>query len=134
MTTTQNTAGQELAAALRRYFSIGTRTRRYRKDSYGSRCDLHADMIEAITIATQYPGAYTECTENALRPGFGAALAYAKHVGGFRIDGNLYRRISEMTAWQFAGLLGQMVDAGVTNTGTGEQFFSSMNRTMRQAA
>ena len=44
MTTTQ-TAGQELTATLRRYFSVGARTRRYRKDRYGDRRDLHRDMI-----------------------------------------------------------------------------------------
>jgi len=55
MTTTQATAGQELTATLRRYFSVGTRTRRYRMDEYGRR-DLHAAMIEAIENAAQYPG------------------------------------------------------------------------------
>jgi len=39
-----------------------------------------------------------------------------------------------MSAWQFAALLGEMVDAGVTCTGDGERFFADMNRTNRQAA
>ena len=133
MTTTQNTAGQDLTAALRRYFSLGTSTRRYRKDEYGRR-DMHAAMIEAIENAAQYPGYYSEGTQDALHAGFGVALSYRKHVDGYRIDGTLRFAITEMTAWQFAALLGQMVDAGVTNTGAGERFFAEMNRAIRQAA
>ena len=85
-------------------------------------------MIEAIELAAQYPGYYVERTQDALRLGFGAALSYDKHVRGCRIDGQLARRISEMTPWHFAALLGQMVDAGVENTGAGERFFSEMTR------
>lgn len=124
MTTTATaTAGQNLTAALRRYFSIGPRTRRYRKGS-----DLHAEMVEAIMLAAQYPGYYCEGTQTALQAGFGTALAYEKHVGGYRISGTLAMQINAMTAYQFAGLLGQMVDAGVETTGAGERFFSEMGR------
>lgn len=133
MTTTQ-TAGQALTATLRRYFSVGPRTRRYRKDRYGYRADLHREMIEAITNAAQYPGYYVESTNEALRAGFGAALAYGKHVDGYRIDGVLRFTIAEMGPWNFAALLGQMVDAGVETTGAGERFFSEMAREMRKAA
>lgn len=120
------TAGQELTATLRRYFSVGTRTRRYRTDRYGYRQDMHASMIESIMNAAQYPGYYCEGTQEALRAGFGTALAYDKHVNGYRIDGTLRHAITTMSPWQFAALLGQMVDAGVTNTGEGERFFSEM--------
>lgn len=123
MTTTQSTAGQALTATLRRYFSLGTRTRRYRKGT-----DLHAEMIEAIELAAQYPGYYVERTQDALSAGFGTALAYGKHVCGYRISGTLAQRINDMSPWQFAGLLGQMVDAGVETTGAGERFFSEMGR------
>lgn len=47
---------------------------------------------------------------------------------GYRIPGILAYRISQMTPWQFAGFLGEMVDAGVTNVGEGEVFFSKMAR------
>jgi hypothetical protein len=134
MTTTQNTAGQDLTATLRRYFSVNSRSRRFRKDRYGCRQDLHAAMIEALANAATMPGYYSEATEGALRTGFGAVLAYDKHVNGYRIDGTLRFTITEMTPWNFAALLGQMVDAGVTCTGDGERFFSDMARTMRQAA
>jgi hypothetical protein len=128
MATTQTTAGQELAATLRRYFTIGTRTRRYRKDPYGCRRDLHADMVEALTLAATQPGYYTPRTEKALAAGFGAALAYDKHVKGYRIPGILAQKINAMTPWQFAALLGEIVDARVTNTGEGERFFAEMAR------
>jgi hypothetical protein len=125
MTATTTTAGQELTAALRRYFSVGTRTRRYRK-SNGYRADLHRDMIEAIMNAAQFPGYFCEGTQNALSAGFGTALSYEKHVSGYRVSGTLAYRINSMSPWQFAALLGRMVDAGVTCTGDGERFFSEM--------
>lgn len=127
--TMTQTPGQDLTAALRRYFSVGPRTRRYRRS-----VDLHAEMIEAITLAAQYPGYYCEGTQDALYAGYGVALAYEKHVDGHRIDGQLQRVISEMSPWHFAALLGQMLDAGVETTGAGERFFSEMARTVRSAA
>jgi hypothetical protein len=132
MTTTPS-AGQALTAELRRYFSVGTRTRRARRDRNGDRQDLPRDMLEALHYAAQYPGYYTPATEAAFRPGFGAALAYDKHVNGYRIDGALRWRITEMSPWRLAELFGQMVDAGVTCTGDGERFFADMARAMRIA-
>ncbi|MFJ1539245.1 hypothetical protein ACIODS_11950 [Micromonospora chalcea] len=118
------TTGQELAAELRRYFKIGTRTRRYRNGT-----DLHADMLEAIKTVAHYPGCYSERTEKPLRAAFGAFLAYNKHVDGYRIDGTLHRRITELSPYQFAAFLGRMVDAGVTNPGEGERYFADLTRT-----
>lgn len=121
------TEGQALTAALRRYFSIGTRTRRYRKDGYGDHDrDLHSAMVEAIIYAAQYDSFHATATQQALEGHGAIAHAYVKHVLGHRIDGELARRISEMTPWQFAAMLGDMVDAGVTNTGEGERFFAEM--------
>lgn len=121
------TPGQVLAAELRRYFSVGPRSRRYRNGS-----DLHSGMVEALRFTAWYPGYFTGRTETALRPGYGAALAYDKHAGGYRIDGTLHALISAMSPWAFAGLLGAMVDAGVTCTGDGERFFTAMARESRQ--
>jgi hypothetical protein len=39
-----------------------------------------------------------------------------------------------MTAWQFADMLGRMVDAGVTCTGDGERFFAQMARELHAAS
>ena len=124
--TATTTAGQELTATLRRYFSVGTTSRRHRKDRYGYRRDLHAQMIEAIMNAAQFPGYYCEGTQNALSPAFGVALAYDKHVSGYRINGALAYQINSMSPWKFAALLGQMLDANVQTTGDGERFFSDM--------
>lgn len=134
MTATTTTAGQDLTATLRRYFSVNSRSRRFRKDRYGCRQDLHAAMVEALTNAATMPGYYSENTESALRTGFGTALAYDKHVNGYRIDGTLRFHITEMSPWNFAALLGQMVDAGVTCTGDGERFFADMARNLRASA
>ena len=121
-------AGQELTATLRRYFSVGPRSHRYRDGS-----DLHRDMVRALFNAAWYPGYYVPETQDALHAGFGAALAYDKHVGGYRIDGTLRARISAMSPWHFAAMLGGMVDAGVTCTGDGERFFAAMAREGRQS-
>lgn len=127
------TAGQELTATLRRYFSVGPRTRRYRpRGDY--RQDLHHSMTEAIALAVTHPGYFGEEMTAALRPGWGAFLAYDKHVGGYRIDGTLRQHITSMSPWRFSALLGAMVDAGVTCTGDGERYFADMARKQRAAA
>jgi hypothetical protein len=130
MTTNGNaSSGQALTAALRRYFSVGARSRRYRNGQ-----DLHTEMVEALMYAAQYPGYYCPATQDALHAGFGAALAYDKHIQGYRVSGTLIAAINAMSPWQFAGLLGEMVDAGVETTGDGERFFEQMARTAKQAS
>ena len=126
MTGTDRTAGQALTAELRRYFSIGPRTGRYRRGPYGG--DLHVKMIEALTYAATLDGYFAQPYEDLLRPGFGAALAYDKHIRGYRADGTVIAKIGAMTAWEFSALLGAMVDAGVTCTGEGERYFATMRR------
>ena len=128
------TAGQNLTAALRYYFSTGTRTRRFGKNRYGTQVDRHVEMIEELILNAQNPGINTAAITAALLPGYGAALSYEKHIGGFRADCTLIRKINEMTPWQFAALLGQMADAGITNTGQGERFFAEMARSLRAAS
>jgi hypothetical protein len=118
-TTTTTTAGAALTAELRRYFTVGPRTRRSRKGR-----DLHNAMVEAIEIAAEYPGYYHEPLQTALCGAYAVALSYRKHVGGYRISGEKIAKVNAMTAWQFAAFLGQMVDAGVENTGQGEEFLS----------
>lgn len=112
------TTGQTLATTLRHYFSVSPTTSRNRKQA-----DLHQDMVEAIIHAATLPGYFSPNTETALRVGFGAALSYDKHIRGFRVSGTTIYQISRLSPWQFAALLGRAVDAGVTNTGEGEQFF-----------
>jgi hypothetical protein len=129
-TVTCKTAGQILADALRRMFRIGTRTGRYGK-VFGHRADLHIEMIEQIENAVTLPGYHNAERTEILRAAWGAALSYHKHYDGHRMDSVLRWRISEMSAYQFAALLGRMVDAGVTTTGDGELFFAAMARKIR---
>ncbi len=124
---TTKTAGQTLADTLRANFNIGTRTSRFGK-VLGYRTDLHNAMIEAIENAVQLPGYYSPEKTDVFRTAWGAAMSYRKHVGGYRIDGTLAYRINSLSAYQFAALLGRMVDAGVATTGDGERFFSDMAR------
>lgn len=128
--TTTQSAGQILAATLRRNFRIGARTGRYGK-VFGTRTDLHNEMVEAIEHAVQLPGYYGPERTEILRAAWGAAMSYRKHVNGYRIDGMLAMHINGLTAYQFAALLGRMVDAGVTTTGDGELFFAAMAREIK---
>ena len=128
MTTKTTTAGQQLTATLRRYFSVGPRTRRFRKTN-----DLHRDMIEAICYAATLPGYYTGNTQQDLRAGWAAYLSYNKHIAGYRVDGALISHINGLTPWHFAALLGRMADAGITNVGEGETFFNNMARQLHTA-
>lgn len=115
------TKGQELAATLRKSFRINTRSR-IRRDGM----DLRAEMLDAIRNASYYPGYYGPEMTATYRTAIGAVQSYDKHVDGYRIDGQLRYRITSMSPWEFAGLLGHMVDAGVTNVGEGERFFQQM--------
>jgi hypothetical protein len=115
------TAGQQLAATLRKIEGIGTRTRRYRKG-----IDLHKAMVELIQTATVYPGYFTGEKNMVLSGAWTVWCNWSKHVDGGRIDPVLNSKIAALSPWQLANLLGQMVDAGVTNTGEGEQFFAAL--------
>lgn len=117
------TQGRELANSLRKCFQVGTRTRRYRAGN-----DLHADMIEALRNATVYPGYYQGARHDLFAAAWGVYNAYLKHVEGYRIDGVLRMRITSLTPYAFAALLGDMLDAGVQTTGDGERFFANMAR------
>lgn len=116
-----NTTGSQVAAELRRYLSIGTTTRRWRNGD-----DLLVRMVETIEQVAFQPGYHTERTETALHPAAGAAMAYRKHIDGYRVDGTTIAYIKGLSPWRFAGFIGEMVDAGVTNTGDGERFFRTV--------
>lgn len=126
MTTTgTQTAGKILAKTLIKAFGIGTRTSRYGK-VFGSRTDLHEAMIESIENAVQLPGYYGPERTAVLRTAYAAALSYRKHYSGYRMDAIVRRSIASLSAYQFASMLGRMVDARVENVGDGERFFEAM--------
>jgi hypothetical protein len=118
---TAKTAGQQLAETLRRLHTIGTRTRRYRKGD-----DLHAAVLETIRLATAYPGYYTGETNSALSAAWGVYCAWDKHVSGARVNPALWGQIQQLSPYRLIALVGQMVDAGVSNNGEGETFFRQL--------
>lgn len=122
------TTGQELAATLRKSFRIGPRTRDYRDGR-----SLKADLLESIENAITYPGYYGPERTELSRAASGALRSYQKHVDGYRIDGELRMHIVDLSPWYFAALLGDMVDAGITNVGEGERYFEQLARDVRAA-
>jgi hypothetical protein len=120
--------GAALAAELRRRFGVGPRTRRYRKTG-GYREDLHRTMVEALIYAAQYDGYYSEPAQTLFADAVSVARSYQRHVEGYRISGVKITAINAMSPWQFAGFLGQMVDAGITNVGQGERFLNAWQPT-----
>ena len=119
MTTTQLT--ETVTETVTRYFHIGPRTRRFRNGA-----DMHAEIVEAVLTAAQYPGAYAERTEAGLRQAFAAACGYQKHIKGYRVDGTVIAKVNAMTAYQFAKMLDAMIAAGVSNTFEAEAFFKAL--------
>lgn len=120
------TTGQQLTTSLRKSFKIGPRTRD-RRDGVS----LKRDMLDSIRNAISYEGFHGPERTALCRAAAGALYSYEKHVDGYRIDGELRAHIVGMTPYRFAAFLGEMVDAGVTNVGEGEQFLARMARQVR---
>lgn len=123
---TAATSGQQFTATIRRVMHIGPRTKRHRKSALirGSQ-DVIADIRETITYAATVPGYYTEATSSALAPGFAAVNSWSKHVDGGRINSVQCSYLTSLSPWEFTALLGEMVDAGITNVGEGERWFAA---------
>lgn len=114
-------AGTEFAQMVRKNLQMNTRTRNNRGGH-----NLKRDILEAIGNAVFYPGYYNEERTVLYRAAYPAYCSYVKHVKGGRIDGMVAYHIEKMSPWQFAGFLGEMIDAGVTNAFEGEMFFNGM--------
>lgn len=117
------TKGQQFAKTMRSNLGIGTRTRRFRKG-----LDLHADILECIQHAVFDAGWYSETRQELFRTAFGVWQSYNKHIAGHRANANVTSHINALSPWQFCTLLGEMVDAEITNVGEGERFFAEMAR------
>lgn len=113
------------AAALR-YFHIGPRTRRYRKDEHGRR-DMHRAVADAIRFAVTEPGYFSENTQTAFRIGWSAINGYEKHILGYRARPEVVAHVNGLSAYGFVKLLADMIDAGVSNNGEAERFFQGMS-------
>lgn len=121
--------GTDFADMVRKAKRMNGRTRDHRDGE-----SLKAVMIEDIFNSNRYPGYFTPERSALYSAAIGVAIAYDKHVNGYRIDGVLRFHIDSMSPWRFAGFLGEMIDAGITNCGEGEIFFQQYARTVRLAA
>lgn len=122
--TAQATQGQQLADTLRRIKHIGSRTRQVR-----GRINMRNDVIESIRFAATMPGYYSPHIQEALSVGFVAVNSWTKHVEGYRLPGEQVAELMALSPWQFTALLGEMVDAGITNTGEAERWFTARRTT-----
>ena len=116
--TTTATQGQQLANTLRRIKHIGPRTRQQR-----GHLNMRDDIIESIRLAATMPGYYSPRIQEALSVAFVAANAWTKHVEGYRLSGTQIAELKALSPWRFTALLGEMVDAGITNSGEAERWF-----------
>lgn len=116
------TAGQKLTATLTQTLHIGSRTRNRRGNT-----NLRAEIIDTVQTAATVPGYWTAERQQAMATGYTAINAYRKHIEGARLDSIICWYVREgMSPYQFAKLLGRMVDAGVTNVFEAEKFFGSL--------
>jgi hypothetical protein len=119
------TSGTEFAKMVRKYFHIGAQTRTHR----GGR-NMKDEILEAIATSNNYPGYYNEDQTKLFRAAYPIFNAYLKHVKGHRIDGMTAYEIEMMSPYKFAGFLGEMIDAGITNSFEGELFFQNMRKVL----
>lgn len=123
--TARSTKGQAFAREMRAYLHIGARTRRFAKRWIA---DGHRDVMQAIADANNYRGSLDSEREAIFRTAFSALCSWEKHIDGYRADAALISHINAMTPHQFVGLIGDMIDAGISNVGEGERFFAEMSR------
>jgi hypothetical protein len=117
----------DVTDTLRHILHIGPRTQRRRNG-----LDMHSEIMRVITYATTEPGYYSPEKEAALRPAYGAYMAWSKHVDGYRLPGRQIAELRALTPWQLTALIGEMARAGVACTGDGEEFFAA--RRLAEAA
>lgn len=124
----RSTKGQNFAREMRSYLHIGPRTRRFNSKKWT--VDGHRDVINLIAEASYNPGMHNADREAIFRTASAALRSWEKHIDDCRANPVLVYRINEMTPHQFVGLLGDMIDAGITNAGEGERYFAEMARRM----
>lgn len=121
------TAGQVLTAEIRKMGTMSPRTRWNRKG--GTRTITRDAIIQDIRDAIgAYRGIESAERTAIFDQAFVALNAWHKFVANYRIDGVLRFQIMDLTPWQFAGFLGEMVDSGCTNMGEFEVWFANQAR------
>lgn len=126
--TARSTKGQIFAREMRSYLHIGPRTRRFNSKKWMR--DGHRDVMDLIAEASYSPGMRNAEREAIFQTASAALRSWEKHIDGYRADAVLVSRINSMTPHQFVGLIGDMIDAEVSNVFEGEQFFAEMARRM----
>jgi 3-polyprenyl-4-hydroxybenzoate decarboxylase len=118
----ENTAGQTFTKTIRRVMQIGPSTRAHRGGK-----DMQKEIVERINLSVAYGwDAASPEIAAALRPAHMPAYGYAKHIRGMRVSPVTCMAVKAMTPWQFTGLLGEMIDAKVTNAYEAELFFGAL--------
>jgi hypothetical protein len=117
--------GTEFAKMVRKNFGIGATTRTYRRG-----LNMKNEILEAIANSNSYPGYYSEVKSELFRAAYPILNAYSKHVSGGRVDPMVAYEIEMMSPFKFAGFLGEMIDAGITNNFEGEIFFQNMRQSV----
>ena len=124
------TPGRVLADEIRTMYRMGARTRWGRKG--GTRTISRDAIIRDIRDAIgEYRGIESPERTAILDTAHTALSAWGKFVEGFRIDGVLRFAIMDMSPWQFAAFLGDMVDSGASNMGEFERWFADRARAAR---
>jgi hypothetical protein len=123
--TAKLTPGQLFARTMREYLGIGTRTRTRRLG-----LNLHDEILEAVQRASYEAGYHTPDRQAIFGTASSACRSYEKHIRGYRAHGNVIAHINQLSPWQFCALLGEMVDADITNVGEGERWFADLARSL----
>jgi hypothetical protein len=122
MTAKTKTAGQTFTASLVKTMGIGGRTRNRNR-----RGNVREDIIETVQTAATVPGYWTSERQRTLATGYTAINGYRNHILGGRVDSIVCWYVREgLSPYQFAKLLGRMIDADVTNAYQAELFFGSL--------
>ncbi|MFF7249965.1 hypothetical protein ACFZBU_39455 [Embleya sp. NPDC008237] len=120
--------GRLFARQMSRYLHIGPGSRRFRRPEG----DLHKTIIRTAIEATRPAehGLHPEHIETAARPAIGALLAWERHITGRQADARVLRHAHALGPRAVLGLLGDMVDAGVTTVDDGAAWFADMSHSL----
>lgn len=113
--------GQEFAAQMRYFLSIGTRTRRNRKG-----LDLHRTIVEWVRTAAMERGALPSVEEAVFAAAFDAACAWFKWIKLGRADYTVIEYVNSLSPYQFCAFLGQMIDDEINTTSQAGTYFSEL--------
>jgi hypothetical protein len=114
------TTGKQFVNRVCKYFRIGASTRRYRDGE-----DVIKNIMENVGYAATLPGYFSEQTQKELASAFHAVLMWQDMVIGFRIHPTQYGTLSQVTPYQFAKWIGDMIDNDVHNRGEADLYFRS---------